>query len=125
MPVEAPPWMTARFSVEIAAMLARARVAFISFLLLTATFAASKSIAAPSRPNILFIYADDQPYKTAGCYPESPRWVKTPNIDALAKSGIRFERAYLGSWCMPSRASMLTGRYAHACESMRMEGEYP
>lgn len=81
--------------------------------------------ARPERPNILLIYTDDQPYKTVGCYPEAPDWVKTPHIDALAKRGIRFERAYLGSWCMPSRASMLTGRYAHAVESMRMEGEYP
>jgi arylsulfatase A-like enzyme len=94
-------------------------------LVLISVFTLAGQTAAASRPNILFIYADDQPYKTVGCYPESPRWVKTPNIDSLAKSGIRFERAYLGSWCMPSRASMLTGRYAHAVESMRMEGEYP
>lgn len=97
-----------------------------------AALVASTGMALPAhsadkaaRPNILFIYADDQPYKTVGCYPESPRWVKTPNIDALAKTGIRFERAYLGSWCMPSRASILTGRYAHSVESMRMAGEYP
>src|SRR6476620_8133773 len=49
----------------------------------------------------------------------------TPNIDALAKGGIRFQHCYLGSWCMPSRANLLTGRYPHAVESMRMEGEYP
>ena len=50
-------------------------------------------LAAPPRmrptpprpaPNILLIYADDQSYKTVGCYPESWPWVKTPNIDALA-----------------------------------------
>ena len=80
---------------------------------------------APSRPNILLIYTDDQPYKTVSCYPESPRWVKTPHIDKLARGGIRFQRAYCGSWCMPSRASMLTGRLPYAIESMRMEGEYP
>ena len=77
------------------------------------------------RPNILFIFADDQSYKTVGCYPESWPWVKTPNIDALAKSGVRFHGAYLGGWCMPSRASMLTGKHPHAIQSMRMEGEYP
>lgn len=80
---------------------------------------------APRRPNILFIYADDQSYKTVGCYPEAPDWVSTPNIDRLAADGVRFERSYLGAWCMPSRAVMLTGRLPHAIQSMRMEGEYP
>jgi len=80
---------------------------------------------AADRPNILFIYTDDQSYKTLSCYPEAPDWVNTPNIDALAKSGVRFERSYLGAWCMPSRASMLTGLLQHGVESMRMEGIYP
>lgn len=80
---------------------------------------------APKRPNILFIYADDQSYKTVGCYPEAWPWVKTPNLDALAKTGIRFHGAYLGGWCMPSRAAMLTGHHPHGIESMRMDGPYP
>jgi arylsulfatase A-like enzyme len=80
---------------------------------------------APQRPNILFIFADDQSYKTVGCYPEAWPWVKTPNIDALARSGVRFQGAYLGAWCMPSRASILTGHHPHGIESMRMEGKYP
>lgn len=84
------------------------------------------SAAAESgRPNILFIFADDQSYKTVGCYPESWPWVRTPNIDKLAATGIRFHAAYLGSWCMPSRASLLTGRHPHGIESMTMEGVYP
>ena len=77
------------------------------------------------RPNILFIFADDQSYKTLGCYPGSPNWVRTPNIDRLAAQGIRFERSYLGGWCMPSRASLLTGRLQHGIQSMTMEGKYP
>src|SRR5688572_27984442 len=84
--------------------------------------------AAPAtspRPNILLIYADDQSYKTLGCYPESWKWVKTPNIDKLATTGIRLHSAYLGSRCMPSRATILTGRHPHGIESMRMEGPYP
>lgn len=80
---------------------------------------------AAGRPNILFIYTDDQPYKTVGCYPDAPRWAKTPNIDRLAETGVRFERAYCGSWCMPSRASILTGRLPHGIESMHMSGQYP
>lgn len=85
----------------------------------------AQAAPSPARPNILFIYADDQSTKTVGCYPEAPRWVRTPNIDRLAATGVRFERSYLGSWCMPSRATLLTGRLPHAIESMRMEGEYP
>ena len=77
------------------------------------------------RPNILFIFADDQNYKTLSCYPEAPEWVQTPNIDTLASQGIRFHRAYFGAWCMPSRASFLTGQLQHAIQSMRMEGKYP
>ena len=81
--------------------------------------------AEPAKPNILFIYTDDQSYKTVSCYAGSYPWAKTPNIDAIAKSGIRFERGYMGAWCMPSRASLLTGHQPHAIESMRMEGTYP
>jgi len=79
----------------------------------------------PKRPNILLIFADDQSYKTLGCYPEALPGVRTPNIDRLAASGVRFHGAFLGAWCMPSRASMLTGRWPHGVESMRMEGKYP
>ncbi len=97
---------------------------------LTVLFLAACAWPAPfaesaERPNILLIYADDQSYRTVGCYPESWPWVKTPNIDALATSGVRFRGAYLGAWCMPSRASLLTGRHPHGIQSMRMEGPYP
>ncbi len=80
---------------------------------------------APARPNILFIYTDDHSPKTLRCYPESWPWVKTPQIDELARNGVRFRAAYLGSWCMPSRATMLTGRHPHGIESMSMAGVYP
>ena len=97
--------------------------AFVSLLLCTIAF--HVCAAEAKRPNILFIYADDQSTKTVGCYPGSWPWVKTPNIDALAQNGVRFHAAYLGSWCMPSRATMLTGRFPHGIESMSMEGKYP
>ena len=94
----------------------------ISFVCLSASAYAAEQ---PRRPNILFIYADDQPYKTIGCYPGAPDWVNTPHIDRLAARGVRFERCYLGAWCMPSRASLLTGRLQHAVMSMTMRGTYP
>ena len=62
------------------------------------------------RPNILFIYTDDHSYRTVSCYPQAYSWARTPNIDKLAKQGMRFESAYIGTWCMPSRATLLTGR---------------
>src|SRR5687767_8384114 len=95
----------------------------LAILILAGTSALAQ--APQSRPNILFIYTDDHSPKTLRCYPESWPWVKTPNIDELAKNGVRFRAAYLGSWCMPSRATMLTGRWPHAIESMSMAGVYP
>lgn len=82
-------------------------------------------VGASEPPNILFIYADDQNLKTLSCYEGTPQWVSTPHIDQLAHQGLRFKRAYFGAWCMPSRASFLTGRFQHGIESMRMEGQYP
>ena len=81
--------------------------------------------AGADRPNILFIYTDDQSHVTVSCYPEAYDWVRTPNIDALAADGIRFRFAYIGSWCMPSRATLLTGHHSYGVESMRMAGSYP
>ncbi len=76
-------------------------------------------------PNILFIFTDDQSHRSVSCYPEAPPWVKTPNIDSLADNGIRFANCYMGSWCMGSRASLLTGHQTYGVRSMRMEGPYP
>lgn len=81
--------------------------------------------AEPGRPNVLLIFTDDQSHRSVGCYEEAHRWVKTPNIDRLAAEGVRFEHAYVGTWCMPSRAQILTGRLPHGIESMRMSGAYP
>lgn len=100
-------------------------VTALAAVLTTSAFAQAADNPKPTRPNILFIYADDQSYKTLSCYPGAPDWVKTPNIDRLASRGVRFERSYLGPWCMPSRASLLTGRLQHAITSMTMEGTYP
>ncbi|HCP83344.1 MAG TPA: sulfatase, partial [Planctomycetaceae bacterium] len=89
------------------------------------TLVLASQVCEAKRPNILFIYTDDHTHRSVGCYPESYDWVSTPNIDQLAKSGTRFTHAYIGTWCMPSRATMLTGLHPYGCESMRMEGDYP
>ena len=77
------------------------------------------------QPNILFIYTDDQSHRTVSCYDEAYDWVKTPNIDSLATSGIRFDSAYIGTWCMASRFTMLTGLLQHGQNSVKMVGKYP
>lgn len=81
--------------------------------------------AASSQPNILYIYTDDQSHRTVSCYEEAHPWVRTPHIDELAREGVRFRYAYIGTWCMPSRATQLTGLHQYGIESMRMEGDYP
>lgn len=101
------------------------RMTLLTSAFLTFIASVSAEELAGSRPNILFIYADDQSYKTLSCYPEAFPYAKTPHIDGLASRGIRFTGAYLGAWCMPSRATLLTGLQPHAMESMTMEGAYP
>ncbi len=65
-----------------------------------------------NRPNILFIICDDLRPDALGCY--GSRHVRTPHIDALARGGVRFANAFCTtSLCSPSRASILTGLYAH------------
>lgn len=61
------------------------------------------------RPNILFILADDVGREVLGCYGGAS--YKTPNIDRLAKEGMRFEHAYVMPMCHPTRTTLLTGQY--------------
>jgi arylsulfatase A-like enzyme len=63
------------------------------------------------KPNIVLIYTDDLGYGDLGCYGTSA--LSTPNIDRLAKNGVRFTNAHATSaTCTPSRFSLLTGKYA-------------
>lgn len=65
---------------------------------------------AQDKPNIIFILADDLGYGDLSCY--GAKDIKTPYIDAIAKSGVQFTRAYANSTvCSPSRAAILTGNY--------------
>jgi arylsulfatase A len=62
------------------------------------------------KPNIIFILADDMGYKDLGCY-QNP-FNKTPHLDAMAASGMRFTQAYVASpICSASRAALLTGKH--------------
>ena len=68
--------------------------------------------AATVRPNILFLMVDEMRWDAMGC--ERHPIVKTPNLDRLAREGVRFAKTYTVSpVCSPARASVFTGRYAH------------
>lgn len=71
---------------------------------------ADHSNLAASRPNIIVILADDVGYSDIGCYGGE---IETPNLDALAQSGVRFTQFYNTARCCPTRAALLTGLYAH------------
>ncbi|MFW5759187.1 MAG: sulfatase-like hydrolase/transferase, partial [Bacteroidota bacterium] len=62
------------------------------------------------KPNIIVILADDMGYSDIGSYGGE---IPTPSIDRLAENGMRFTQFYNGARCVPTRASLLTGLYAH------------
>jgi arylsulfatase A-like enzyme len=70
--------------------------------------------AASPRPNILFIMADDHAWQAVSAYGDSRHLIQTPQIDRLAREGVRFDHCLVGnSLCGPSRASIITGTYSH------------
>lgn len=72
----------------------------------------SCAASAASPPNIIIILADDLGYGSVGCYGANPDLIRTPNIDRLAREGMRFTDAYAtGSVCSPTRYAVVTGRY--------------
>lgn len=71
----------------------------------------SCTVKKQSKPNIIYIMADDLGYNEVGCYGQEK--IETPNIDALAKNGMKFSRFYSGSpVCAPARCVLLTGKHA-------------
>ncbi|HMX26971.1 MAG TPA: sulfatase [Blastocatellia bacterium] len=92
---------------------------FIRFSLLTLLAAlavlppsAAEQQRADKRPNIVFIMTDDHAAQAISAY--GSKLIQTPNIDRLAKEGMKFENCFVtNSICTPSRAAILTGKYAH------------
>ncbi|MFA5191308.1 MAG: sulfatase [Verrucomicrobiia bacterium] len=82
------------------------------------------SLAAEKRPNVLFVLCDDLRWDCLGC--AGHPCLKTPNIDRLAAEGVRFQNAFCTtSLCSPSRASILSGVYAHRHGVVNNFTEYP
>ena len=85
-------------------------------LALMATRSPAFAAEAADRPNIIFLMTDDQRWDNFGCYGK-PEF-KTEHIDRLAKDGVIFDKAYYAvSICMPSRATMMTGRHISSHKS--------
>lgn len=91
-----------------------------AFIIALAALCGAALASVPERPNILLVITDDQRHDTLsvvqaeqgekGRFP----WTETPNMDRLAREGVRFRNAFVvNSVCSPSRASILTGLYAH------------
>jgi arylsulfatase A-like enzyme len=82
-----------------------------------------------NRPNIIFILADDLGYGDVGV--NGQKLIKTPNIDRLAREGMRFTQFYAGtSVCAPSRSSLMTGQhtghtYIRGNKEVKPEGQQP
>ena len=90
------------------------RTVWMSFATVLAPIVVSVSVTVAQAqgrgPNIVVIVADDMGYADVGF--QGSRDIPTPNVDALARSGIRFTDAYVsGPYCSPTRAGLLTGRY--------------
>jgi arylsulfatase A-like enzyme len=66
--------------------------------------------ATAPRPNIVYILTDDQGWRVVGFHGSD---IGTPNIDELARGGVRFEQYYAQPMCTPTRAALMTGRYPH------------
>src|SRR5688572_13569620 len=93
-------------------------------LLTAAALALVPTAAAAGTPNVVVIIADDLGVDDLGAY-SHPK-VRTPNLDRLARDGMRFDRAFLTcSSCSPSRSSLLTGRYPHQTGAEQLHWPLP
>lgn len=98
----------------------------LSFLLFSCETEKAKTKEEAQKPNIIFIMSDDHAMNAISSYGHSAN--QTPNIDRIAKEGIRFNQSFCtNAICGPSRAVMLTGKYSHINghinNSVRFDGE--
>lgn len=85
---------------------------------------ALSAAAAPARPNLILLIADDMAWDDCGAY--GNKAIRTPNLDRFAREGMRFDRAFLtASSCSPSRSSMITGRYPHSTDAEQLHWPLP
>ena len=80
------------------------------YLLLLALVLTGFHLNAAERPNVIIILVDDMGFSDIGAYGGE---IKTPNLDLLAKGGVRFSQFYNASRCCPTRATLMTGLHPH------------
>src|SRR3954447_22465184 len=86
--------------------------------------ASATAAEGPKRPNVVLIIADDMAWDD--CEAFGNKKVRTPNIDRLAREGMRFDPAFVtASSCSPSRSSLITGRYPHATDAEELHWPLP
>src|SRR5438270_435610 len=84
----------------------------------------SAAVSAAERPNVLVVLTDDHSVPHVGCYGNHD--IRTPNLDRFAAEGMRFDRAYVTCpQCVPSRASIMTGRSPVAIQMTRFSAPLP
>ena len=100
------------------------RFVFIVAIVSMVATSAWAADASRSRPNFVIFLADDVSWDDIGAY-GNPH-IKTPNLDRLAKQGMRFDHAFLTcSSCSPTRCSIMTGRYPHSTGAMNLHEPLP
>jgi arylsulfatase len=93
-----------------ARLLARVAACLFACFALLACPAPARAQAAANKPNIVVILVDDMGFSDLGCYGGE---IATPHLDRLAAGGVRFTQFYNTARCTPTRATLLTGLYAH------------
>lgn len=92
--------------------------------MMAGAFLSLRALVAADRPNVLWIVSEDNSYQWIRCY-GNPQ-AQTPRIDALAKDGILFERAYSNApVCAVARSTLLMGMYAVTMGTQHMRSRYP
>ena len=97
------------------------RTATVLFALVISISLIDVTTWAADRPNVVVILVDDMGFSDIGCYGGE---IPTPNLDALAASGLRFRQFYNTGRCCPTRAALLTGLYSHQAGVGHMTGDY-
>jgi arylsulfatase A-like enzyme len=99
-------------------------LALVAFSLVAVTGFAQRQAVNPQKPNVVLIITDDVGYGDFGSYGAPD--IKTPNIDRLAKEGVRFTDFYAnGAVCTPTRTGLITGRYQHRVKLEQALGSRP